>query len=91
MNYPISNPPEQFNFSGKKPSTVEMIALAIAEVVKVARQQGQSLEDLQAEILQDHSILDIVQRRWLKDLIIRAWEIVEAVATKEEKKELGNS
>ncbi|NJL53538.1 MAG: hypothetical protein HC930_17710 [Hydrococcus sp. SU_1_0] len=84
MNYPISNPPEPINFSGKKPITVEMIALAIAEVVKVARQQGQSLEDLQAEILQDHSILDIVQRRWLKDLIIKAWGIVEGVASKEE-------
>lgn len=77
MNYPISSPPETINFSEKKYITVETIAIAIAEVVKIARQRGQSLEDLQAEILYDHSILDIVQRRWLKDLIIKAWEIVE--------------
>lgn len=77
MNYPISSPPENINFSGKKPITVETIAIALSEVVKIARQRGQSLEDLQAEILYDHSILDIVQRRWLKDLIIKAWEIVE--------------
>jgi hypothetical protein len=77
MNYPISNPPEKINLLEKKAITVETIAIAIAEVVKIARQQGRSLEDLQAEILQDHSILDIVQRRWLKNVIIKAWEIVE--------------
>jgi hypothetical protein len=77
MNYPISNPPEKINLLTKKTITVETIAIAIAEVVQIARQRGQSLEDLQAEILQDHSILDIVQRRWLKNMIIKAWEIVE--------------
>jgi hypothetical protein len=77
MNYPISTPPEPTNFSSKKSITVETIAIAIAEVVKIARQQGRSLEDLQAEILYDHSILDIVQRRWLKDLIIKTWEMLD--------------
>jgi hypothetical protein len=77
MNYPISNPPEKINLLAKKSITVETLAIAIADVVKIARQRGQSLEDLQAEILQDHSILDIVQRRWLKNIIIKAWEIVE--------------
>jgi hypothetical protein len=77
MNYPISTPPEKINLLAKKSITVETIAVAIAEVVKIARQQGQSLEDLQAEILQDHSILDIVQRRWLKNIIIKAWETVD--------------
>ncbi|VEP11560.1 conserved hypothetical protein [Hyella patelloides LEGE 07179] len=76
MNYPIPDNPEAISALGKKSITEEIIAVAIAGVVKIARQQGQSLEDLQAEILQDDRILDIVQRRWLKDLIIKAWDIV---------------
>ena len=60
----------------KKSVTEEIVAIAIAGVVQLARQQGRSLEDLQAEILKDDLILDIVQRRWLRDLIIKAWEIV---------------
>ena len=76
MNYPIPDTPEGILALRKKSVTEEIIAIAIAGVVQMARQQGQSLEDLQAEILQDDFILDIVQRRWLKELIIKAWEIV---------------
>lgn len=76
MNYPIPDTPEGILALRKKSVTEEIIAVAIAGVVQMARQQGRSLEDLQAEILQDDFILDIVQRRWLKELIIKAWEIV---------------
>ncbi|HHP7232115.1 MAG TPA: hypothetical protein ACFCUY_14805 [Xenococcaceae cyanobacterium] len=54
----------------------DIIALAIAAVVKIARQQGQSLEEIQEQVLQDHSILDMVQRRWLKDLMAKAWDLL---------------
>ena len=76
MNYPIPDTPEAILALDKKSITEEIIAVAIAGVVNVARKQGQSLEELQAEILQDDSILDIVQRRWLRDLIVKAWDIV---------------
>lgn len=76
MNYPIPDTPEDISALKKKSVTEEIVAIAIAGVVQLARQQGRSLEDLQAEILKDDLILDIVQRRWLRDLIIKAWEIV---------------
>lgn len=76
MNYPIPDTPEAISIPKQKSITEEIVAIAIAEVVKVARKQGQSLEELQTEILRDDSILDIVQRRWLKDLIVKAWDIV---------------
>ena len=76
MNYPIPDTPEEILALKKNSITEDIIATAIAGVVQIARRQGQSLEDLQAEILQDDRILDIVQRRWLKDLIVKAWDIV---------------
>jgi hypothetical protein len=51
-----------------------MIAVAIAGLVKMARSQGQSLEDLTAEVLQDDPILDRVQRSWLSKIVTTAWE-----------------
>ena len=76
MNYPIPDTPEEIFALKKNSITEDIIATAIAGVVQIARRQGQSLEDLQAEILQDDRILDIVQRRWLRDLIVKAWDIV---------------
>jgi hypothetical protein len=51
-----------------------MIAVAIAGLVKMARSQGQSLQDLTAEVLEDDPILDRVQRRWLSQIVSQAWE-----------------
>ena len=76
MNYPIPDTPEAISTVERKSITEEVVAMAITEVVNIARKQGQSLEELQAEILRDDSILDIVQRRWLKDLIVKAWNII---------------
>ena len=76
MNYPIPANRQEMLALGTKPITEDIIAVAIAGVVKIARQKGQSLEDLQAEVLQDDLVLDIVQRRWLRDSIVKAWDIV---------------
>lgn len=79
MNHSISNALEDTPDSepksllGTKSPTVEVIAVAIASIVQNARQQGKTLADLEAEILQDHCILDLGQRRWLKDLIGKTW------------------
>ena len=73
MNYSIPTAPEDIPDIQQKSPTVEVIALAIASIVQNARQQGKTLADLEAEILQDHCILDLGQRRWLKDLIGKTW------------------
>ncbi|HIK37145.1 MAG: hypothetical protein NZ901_04765 [Geminocystis sp.] len=52
----------------------ELVAQAIAEVVRRARREGKTLEELVKEILREDPILDHVQRRWLSKIITRAWE-----------------
>ena len=76
MNYPIPATTEEILALGNKSINEDIIVTAIAGVVGIARKQGQSLEDLQQQILQDDLILDIIQRRWLKDLIAKAWEML---------------
>ena len=76
MNYPIPATTEEILALGNKSINEDIIVTAIAGVVGIARKEGQSLEDLQQQILQDDLILDIIQRRWLKDLIAKAWEIL---------------
>ena len=76
MNYPIPATTEEILALGNKSINEDIIITAIAGVISIARKQGQSLEDLQQQILQDDLILDIIQRRWLKDLIAQAWEML---------------
>jgi hypothetical protein len=74
MHYPIPVSPEEIFALRSRPVDEEMIAVAIAGVVKLARSQGQSLDDLTAEVLEDDPILDRVQRRWLSHLVKQAWQ-----------------
>ncbi|AFY78634.1 MAG: type I-E CRISPR-associated protein Cse2/CasB [Hydrococcus sp. C42_A2020_068] len=74
MNYSIPVDPEEIMALRQRPVDEEMIAVAIAGLVKMARSQGQSLDDLTAEVLQDDPILDRVQRRWLSDIVAQAWK-----------------
>lgn len=74
MHYPIPASPEEIFALRSRPVDEEMIALAITGVVKLARSQGQSLDELTAEVLQDDPLLDRVQRRWLSNLIQQAWQ-----------------
>ena len=57
----------------------EIIAMAIAGVVQMARQQGKSLEELTEGILQDDLVLDLDRRKWLSELITKAWMILPSV------------
>jgi hypothetical protein len=73
MNYPMpAHTPE----GGLRQKFVdeELITAAIVGVVDVARSNGQSLEDLTAEILMDDALLDSRQRQWLSEIIMTAWE-----------------
>ena len=52
----------------------ELVAVAIANVVEVARNKGQSLDELIAEVLSEDIILDQLQRRWLSKIVTQAWK-----------------
>ncbi|PPS39203.1 hypothetical protein [Chroococcidiopsis sp. TS-821] len=74
MHYPIPASPEEIAELRQKPVDEELVAAAIAGVIKIVRAQGQSLEQLTAQVLADDSLLDIQQRRWLSDVVAQAWE-----------------
>jgi hypothetical protein len=73
MYYPIPVSPQEIVELRQKPINEELIATAIAGVVKIARSKGQSLDDLTAEVLADDSLLDRDARRWLSDIVAQAW------------------
>ncbi len=74
MNYPIPASPEEIMALRQKPIDEELIAAAIAGVIKIARSQGQSLDELTAEVLSEDPLLDQVQRRWLSNIVTQAWK-----------------
>jgi hypothetical protein len=74
MHYPIPASPQEIVALRQKPVDEELVATAIAGVVKIVRAEGQSLEQLIAQVLADDSLLDIEQRRWLSDVVAQAWK-----------------
>ncbi|HAC66043.1 MAG TPA: hypothetical protein DCF68_21550 [Cyanothece sp. UBA12306] len=76
MHYPIPVSTEEIFALRDRPVDEEMIAVAIAGVVKLARSQGQSLDELTTEVLEDDSLLDQVQRLWLSNLIEQVWQVL---------------
>lgn len=64
------------------PITEELIAAAIAGIVKSARAQGQSLDELTGLVLAEDQDLDGGTRRWLSEIVAEAWrDLSEAVTT----------
>lgn len=51
----------------------EVVASAIVGVIQVARDQGKSLSDLQAELLSEDALLTKDDRIWLSDLVATQW------------------
>jgi len=74
MNYPIPVSPQEIADLRQKPVNEELIVAAIAGVVNIARSQGQSLEDLKAQVLAEDSLLDQSTRKWLSGIVAQAWE-----------------
>lgn len=74
MHYPIPASPEEIVDLHQRPVDEELVAAAIAGVIKIVRAQGQSLEQLTAQVLADDSLLDVQQRRWLSDVVTQAWD-----------------
>jgi hypothetical protein len=76
MNYPIPASPEEVVALKQKSIDEELIAAAIAGVIKISRSEGKSLEQLTEEVLADDCLLDKQQRRWLKEIVAQAWESI---------------
>ncbi|MCF4968800.1 hypothetical protein [Nostoc sp. CMAA1605] len=74
MNYPIPDSPQEIFALKQQPIDEELVASAIAGVIKIVRSQGQSLEELTAQLLADDPVLDQQQRRWLSTVVSQAWE-----------------
>ena len=76
MNYHI--PANTEEILALKDSSIDekVVASAIAGVVQMARQQGQSLDELIDSILKDDRVLDLERRKWLSKMIVRAWDIL---------------
>ena len=74
MPYPIPASPQEFVALGQKPIDEEMVAAAIAGVIRIVSAKGQSLEQLTAQLLAEDSLLDMQQRQWLSDVVTNVWE-----------------
>ncbi len=57
----------------QQPVSEEIVVIAIAGVINIARTQKQTFEELQAEILEDDNFLNLEQRLWLSELLAEAW------------------
>ncbi|MBD1834131.1 hypothetical protein H6F74_04865 [Trichocoleus sp. FACHB-90] len=73
MNYPIPASPQEIVDLRQKPVDEELVAAAIAGVINIARQEGQSLDELTAQVLAEDGLLDPAQRSWLSDIVAQAW------------------
>ncbi|MFN5516362.1 MAG: hypothetical protein ACK5CA_16910 [Cyanobacteriota bacterium] len=76
MQHAIPKNPEEISALRRFPVSEELLAVAIAGVVSLAKRQGQSLEDLSAEVMAEDTLLDGVQRRWLQQIIRKAWAVL---------------
>lgn len=74
MYYPIPTNAREIAALETQPVSAEIVAAAIAGTIQLARSQGQTLEDLTAEVLADDGLLDLAQRRWLSHLVEQTWE-----------------
>lgn len=79
MHPPIPASPEEIMALRSRPVDEEVIAVAIAGVIRLARRQGQSLDDLTAEVMAEDPVLDIVQRGWLSQMIAQAWQALPSI------------
>jgi len=74
MNYSIPTSPQEIFAMQQQPVDEELVAVVIAGVVRIGRSQGQSLDELRAQVLADDQLLDRQQRNWLSQLVSHAWD-----------------
>jgi hypothetical protein len=86
MNYPLSASRHRAPFSKSAlapasspvldpaPLSDSLLLSALTVVVLTARDKGQTLAELQAEVLAEDLLLDRHQRLFLSDIVSKAWE-----------------
>lgn len=74
MDYLIPSTPQELLALRDAPISTEVIATAIAGVIRLARAKGQSLEDLITELMSEDQVLDSSQRAWLSEIVASAWD-----------------
>lgn len=80
MDTPIPTTAQEIFSLRDRPADPEILVKAIAGVVNVARHQGQTLEDLTAEVLSEDNLLDLHQRTRLKDWVVTVWQALPEVS-----------
>ncbi len=76
MNYPLASNSME-SHTGLNPSSNEdVLVAALSEVIQLARSKGQTLAELQAEVLADDPLLDHHQRLHLSEIVAQAWEML---------------
>lgn len=79
MQYAIPATPEEIISLRVRHADEEALAVAIFGVIRIARTQGRSLEELRAEVLSEDGLLDLVQRHWLSRMLAQAWQSLPQV------------
>jgi hypothetical protein len=74
MKYRIPASPQEVVNLRENTVNEELIAAAIVGVVKLAREKGQGLDELIAEVMNDDSLLERQQRRWLSEIVAQTWK-----------------
>ncbi|NCJ05578.1 hypothetical protein GS597_03445 [Synechococcales cyanobacterium C] len=73
MKYPSPDSSPCTTTRPQKGVSEALVAAAIAGVIHTARSQGQTLKDLQAEVMEDDHLLDRAMRRWLSEVVSEVW------------------
>lgn len=74
MDYSIPSTPQEILSLRNDPANPETVVKAIAGVIQLARSQGQTLEELTAEVLSEDTLLDPHQRSRLRDWVVSVWK-----------------
>ncbi|NER33929.1 MAG: hypothetical protein F6J93_07760 [Oscillatoria sp. SIO1A7] len=74
MNYTIPTSPQKMVALQQQPVNEELVAAAIADLVRISRSQGKSLEEVTAEVLAEDYLLEAPLRQWLSEAIVQAWD-----------------
>lgn len=75
MNYSIPTNSQEIIALQQEPVDEDLVAKAIAGVIKIARDRGQTLKEITAAVQADDGLLDQAQRYWLSGIVTEAWEM----------------
>lgn len=74
MTYSIPTNYEELRALRQKSVNEELVAAAICGTIQIARDRGQSLDEIRTEVLEDCGHLNPEQRQWLSEIVGHAWQ-----------------